>query len=177
MIRLRVLGLLLLAVAGLLLPAAAHAHGAEDELLPLLEEAPAGPYSVTVRGDLRPGSAGFDVFATAEGRPLDASSQVVIELRPRDRPAEIVRYPARFEEDHFTTEVTLSPATSWDLRLLLNGPAGPAESQMVIQSYATRVGEPAPLLAGLTLLPLLLLLLTVALLRRAGIPVIERSPA
>ena len=120
---------LFLLTMGLLAPGVARAHVGAP--YPVLMEEPVGPYLVSALADPDVGRGTFYVLVTLDDVAPPQGTTVTAWVEPEDghRPAEA--YPAERQEtrygERFVAKVPFDAEGPWQVRLVVEGPAGAGE--------------------------------------------------
>ncbi len=125
----------LLLLAWLIAPPAARAHSGGP--YPVLLEEHAGPYIVSALADPDVGLGTFIVQATLiGGDPVSADTEVTVWVQPEDGHTAEAGYRAERQTardgDQFLAKVPFDAEGMWQVRLVLDGPAGYGEASFQV---------------------------------------------
>jgi hypothetical protein len=131
-IRFSLLGWLLLTA---LLPTVASAHVGAP--YPVLLEEPIGPYTLSALADPDVGGGTFYVLVEHQGASTPAGTTVTLWAEPADGHLDAAAYAAAREEtrygERFVAEVPFDAEGAWQMRLVVDGPAGTGEAAFPVE--------------------------------------------
>jgi hypothetical protein len=118
----------------LIWPPAALAHAGAP--YPLLVDEPVGPYRVSTLADPDVGQGTFYIEAKAADGSLPAGTTVTVAVQPADGHLAEAGVPAERRStrygDRYVATVPFDTEGLWQVRLLLDGPAGRAEHRFSV---------------------------------------------
>jgi flagellar biogenesis protein FliO len=157
-------------------PVGAMAHEGPFGLEPILMEQTVGSYVVDVEGNPQLMASQFEVSVWLAGESIGQESSVTLLATWAEDSAVTVRGSTVYLDGHFYTVMPLPQPGDWQMRILIDGPAGQAEltAQVTVPAAAEAEAEaevtPSPsrlwLILGAALAVLALALAAIWLRRR-----------
>jgi hypothetical protein len=119
----------------LILPAVARAHVGAP--YPVLLEEPVGPYTLSALADPDVGGGTFYILVERDGASAPAGTTVTVWAEPADGRLDPAAYAAAREEtrygERFVAEVPFEAEGPWQMRLVVEGPAGTGEAAFPVE--------------------------------------------
>jgi len=137
------LGLALCLLAqGLLAPGVARAHVGAP--YPVLMEEPVGPYLVSALADPDVGGGTFYVMVALDGKAPPEGTTVTARAEPEDGHRAAEAYAAERQQtrygERFVAEVPFDAEGPWQMRLVVEGPAGAGEVEFPVRVTPSGTG-------------------------------------
>ncbi len=112
---------------------------------PVLLEEPVGPYLASALADPDVGKGTFYILATlSQGEPLPADTRLTVWVEPEDRHTAEAGYVAERQQtrygERFVAEVPFDAEGPWQVRLVIDGPAGSGETSFPVRVTPSGIG-------------------------------------
>jgi hypothetical protein len=112
---------------------------------PVLLEQPVGPYVASALADPDVGTGTFYVLVDLPGgQPIPPGTSVTVWVEPEDGHQAATGHPAQREEtrygERFVARVPFDAEGPWQVRLVIEGPAGAGETSFVVRVTPSGVG-------------------------------------